>query len=121
MPDPRTVVLGLVEEHVDVDSPWIGRRNLRAKCRKDKHPITLEEFDEAYHELREDVEIVTWHGLTTLNDDELLNAILEDHVGKKHSRRVARINKIRAGVYEPSGYGFDGTPEGLPAEDGEKA
>lgn len=99
----RSLILDLVDERVSVEQPWTGRRIIRAEVRKDKYPIDADEFDEAFYELVQDVEVLTWHGLTTLPREELLTAILEAEHESDHPRTIliARINQVRGGKYTP--------------------
>lgn len=117
---PREVLLELVEDHITEDSPWVGRQGLRHEARKEKCPIALEAFDRAYRDARDDVAIVTWHGLTTLAEEPYLTAALEAEVGADITRTqlVARLNQVKAGTFQPPTFGLsDPDNEGLTPEE----
>lgn len=116
----REVVLELVDEHVDVADPWAGRKSLRERARGNSCPIDVDEFDEAFNELHQDVEIVTWHGKVTLATEELVMAALEAEAESDGGRTLLakRLNGVLRGTYEPVPMGSS-EQVGLPPEDEE--
>lgn len=111
MPDARDVILDLIDDAVSTDDPWVGRTYLREQARKDAHPGldvddsgSMDGFDRAYAALRQDVEIVCWHGLTTLADEELLQAAVVGAAEGSVTQKVliGKLHKVKSGSWDPS-------------------
>lgn len=104
MSDPPTeAVLDMIREQLGDDGLWTSRRYLRAECNKDHVDVTPREVDQSLAHLRADVEIVTWHGLVSLVDDDTIQRLLEAEGDADYPREmlISRLNRIRAGEYDP--------------------
>ena len=102
----RQEVLDAVERFTSPDSPWTSRRDIRQKAGDGTDAtilsLTKKEVDETVAQLVAEGELVYWHGLVTLNDEELLKAAIEK-AGEAEVTQyilIGKINKILNGRWD---------------------
>ena len=106
----QALVLGWVEEevapqadgHQDIKaSVWTGRRFLKAHASKSEH-LARDEVNDVVDNLIASGEVVTWHGLLTLNRPEYLRAVVANENQSEITRcpLVGKCNKLLQGDRE---------------------
>lgn len=107
--NPRDAVLEQIEERTETEvdgvqnahgNLWTSNERMRSDAVKPHTDYTKDSLRTAVDELREDGEIVTWHGLLAPAVDDHLKAIIENEAESDVTRSllVARCNELRGGA-----------------------
>lgn len=105
----RDAVLEQIEERTETEvdgvqnahgNLWTSSERMRADAVKPHTDYTKDSLKAAVNELREDGEIITWHGLLAPANGEHLTAIIENEAQSDVTRSilVGRCNELRGGA-----------------------